>query len=70
MRRPETDLRAVSTVRRREAELRAIGVAVDGLAWDTSVCFPLAKVLKGVQRAWAGSDVGLQAQTASCAKAA
>ena len=41
------------TVRRREAELRSIGVVVDGLAWDASVCFPLGTILRGVQRAWA-----------------
>jgi hypothetical protein len=44
---------APHTARRREAELRAIGVAVDGLAWDASVCFPLGRILRGVQRAWA-----------------
>ena len=43
------------TARRREAELRAIGVAVDGLAWDASVCFPLGRILRGVRQAWAGS---------------
>lgn len=40
------------TIRRRDAELHAIGVALDGLEWDTSVCFPLGRILRTVRQAW------------------
>jgi hypothetical protein len=40
------------TIRRRDAELAGIGVALDGLEWDTSVCFPLGQILRGVRDAW------------------
>jgi len=49
--------KAPHTARRREAELRAIGVVVDGLAWDTSVCLPLGTILRGVRDAWAASAI-------------
>ncbi len=31
----------------------SIGVVVDSPAWDTSVCFPVDQILRGVRQVWA-----------------